>query len=155
MTMHHIVSDGWSMGVMVGELAQLYEAFSKGQESPLAELPIQYADYAVWQREWLQGEVLEQQLEYWQEQLDGVAGAGAADGPGAAGGGRASRSDARGFSCRQRLTRGAEGVEPAGRRDLVHDAAGGFQVLLARYSGQEDIVVGTPIAGRNGRRSKG
>ena len=63
--MHHIVSDGWSMEIIVRELAQLYDAFSQGEESPLAELEIQYADYAVWQREWLQGEVLERQLEYW------------------------------------------------------------------------------------------
>src|SRR6185295_16148802 len=58
-TMHHIVSDGWSMGVLVKEVSALYEAYRRGQESPLAELPVQYADYALWQREWLQGEVLE------------------------------------------------------------------------------------------------
>jgi len=71
--MHHIVSDGWSMEIMVGELARLYEAYTQGQESPLPELEIQYGDYAVWQREWLQGEVLETQLQYWKERLDGVA----------------------------------------------------------------------------------
>ena len=68
-TMHHIVSDGWSMGVLVREFVQLYEVFSRGQPSPLAELPIQYVDYAVWQRGWLQGEVLEKQLGYWKEKL--------------------------------------------------------------------------------------
>src|SRR5229473_1215461 len=71
-TMHHIVSDGWSMGVLVREVARLYEAFVKGEESPLPELGIQYADYAVWQREWLQGEILEGQLKYWREQLKDV-----------------------------------------------------------------------------------
>ena len=68
-TMHHIVSDGWSMGIMVREFGQLYGAYAKGEESPLAELKMQYADYAVWQREWLQGEVLEEQLGYWRKQL--------------------------------------------------------------------------------------
>src|SRR5690606_17392098 len=64
-----IISDGWSMGVLVREIAALYQAFAAGQPSPLPELPIQYADYAHWQREWLQGEVLEKQLAYWRERL--------------------------------------------------------------------------------------
>jgi acyl carrier protein len=75
-TMHHIVSDVWSIGILVGELGALYRAYSMGgagDESPLPELPIQYADYAVWQRNWLQGEALERQLSYWREQLEGVA----------------------------------------------------------------------------------
>ena len=68
-TMHHIVTDGWSTGILVSEVSALYEAYIEGRESPLPELEIQYADYAVWQREWLQGEVLEQQLSYWRQQL--------------------------------------------------------------------------------------
>ena len=72
LTFHHIVSDGWSMGVLVKEVAALYNAFAQGLESPLTELPVQYADYAVWQREWLQGEVLEQQIGYWKQQLEGA-----------------------------------------------------------------------------------
>ena len=87
LTMHHIVSDGWSIGILIREVAALYEAFSGGQESPLPELPIQYADYAVWQREWLQGEVLEKQLELLARAVGGSAGAvGVADGSAAAGG---------------------------------------------------------------------
>jgi acyl carrier protein len=74
LTMHHIVSDGWSVGVLVREVGALYEAFSNGRTSPLAELSIQYGDYAVWQREWLQGEVLEEQVSYWKKQLGGAAG---------------------------------------------------------------------------------
>src|SRR5262249_31591449 len=70
--MHHIVSDGWSIEVMVGEFCRLYEAFEQGKESPLPKLEIQYADYTVWQRGWLQGEVLESQLEYWRRQLAGL-----------------------------------------------------------------------------------
>src|SRR6185369_7368063 len=71
-TVHHIVSDGWSMGLLVREVSRLYEAYRSRQESPLAELPIQYADYAAWQREWLNGEVLEKELSYWREQLAGA-----------------------------------------------------------------------------------
>ena len=69
LTMHHIVSDGWSMGVLTREVAALYAAYSQGEESPLAELPVQYADFAVWQRGWLRGEELERQLGYWRTQL--------------------------------------------------------------------------------------
>ncbi|MGD2146473.1 MAG: condensation domain-containing protein, partial [Anaerolineae bacterium] len=72
LTMHHIVSDGWSMGVFFREVRTLYKAFSSGKPSPLSLLPIQYADFAAWQREWLQGEVLEAQLSYWREQLGGA-----------------------------------------------------------------------------------
>src|SRR6185369_4770530 len=72
-TMHHIVSDGWSMGVLVKEVSSLYEAYCRGEKSPLAALPVQYADYALWQREWLQGEVLDEQLRYWEEKLAGAA----------------------------------------------------------------------------------
>src|SRR6185295_784939 len=68
-TMHHIVSDAWSLGLLIREVSLLYEAYSSEEKSPLAELPIQYADYAVWQREWLQYEVLEEQLKYWRNQL--------------------------------------------------------------------------------------
>src|ERR1043166_5811680 len=71
-TMHHIISDGWSMGVLVREVSALYEAYMNGADSSLAELPIQYADFAVWQREYLQGAVLERQLQYWREQLAGA-----------------------------------------------------------------------------------
>jgi NRPS condensation-like uncharacterized protein len=70
-TMHHIVSDGWSMGIFIREFVSLYAAYRSGAESELAELPLQYADFAVWQRGWLQGAVLEQQLAYWREQLGG------------------------------------------------------------------------------------
>ena len=72
-TMHHIVADGWSMGVLVNEIVTLYAAFSEGRPSPLEDLSIQYADFAGWQRTWLQGEELDQQLSYWKRQLSGMA----------------------------------------------------------------------------------
>src|SRR6185369_14904408 len=73
LTMHHIVSDAWSMGILVKEVITLYSAYSQGQPSPLPDLPVQYADYAIWQREYLSGELLERQLGYWRKQLKGVA----------------------------------------------------------------------------------
>src|SRR4029077_9069413 len=72
LTTHHIVSDAWSMGIFTRELWTLYGAYANGRPSPLEELPVQYADYAVWQREWLQGEVLESQLSYWRKQLENL-----------------------------------------------------------------------------------
>src|SRR5580765_1190285 len=70
--MHHIISDGWSLGVLLQEVSTLYEAFEKGLLSPLPELPIQYADFSEWQRNWLTGEVLDAQLDYWKKQLSGA-----------------------------------------------------------------------------------
>ena len=82
LTLHHIVSDGWSMGVLIQEMAALYEAFTSGRPSPLPEPVLQYADYAAWQRQWLQGEALESQLSYWKKQLEGAINwAPCADGP--------------------------------------------------------------------------
>ena len=86
LSLHHIVCDGWSMGVFYRELSVLYQAFSNGQPSPLTALPIQYADFGVWQRQWLAGEVLETQLSYWREQLDGCCTAAITDRSAAAGG---------------------------------------------------------------------
>ena len=83
---HHIVSDGWSEGILAREVSALYAARRAGREAVLAPLPVQYADYALWQREWLDGEVLEGQLEYWRGQLAGADAAGAAGGPAAAAG---------------------------------------------------------------------
>ncbi|MGQ0634992.1 MAG: amino acid adenylation domain-containing protein [Planctomycetaceae bacterium] len=149
LTMHHIASDGWSFGILWRELEALYAAFSAGRSSPLPAVPVQYADYAVWQRGWLQGEVLNRQIAYWKECL---AGAPAilelpTDFP------RPAVQSYRGT--RQKLAIG---------RELVHRLQGlsrqedvtlfmtlltAFQVLLSRYSGQKDVVVGSAIAGRN------
>jgi hypothetical protein len=73
LNLHHIICDDWSIGVLIRELSAIYTAFAQNQPSPLAELPLQYADFAHWQREWLQTEVLETQLTYWRQQLDGIA----------------------------------------------------------------------------------
>jgi amino acid adenylation domain-containing protein len=148
-TMHHIISDGWSMGVLFRELGAIYEAYCGGRPSPLAELPIQYADYAVWQREWLQGEVLEKHLSYWKRQL---AAAPAllelpTDRP------RPAVQTFRGGRETVALSRElSEALERLGRREgasLFMVLLAAFQLLLNRYTGQDDIVVGTPITSRH------
>ncbi|MDO8043112.1 non-ribosomal peptide synthetase, partial [Janthinobacterium sp. SUN137] len=147
-TQHHIISDGWSINVLVREVSALYTAFSQGQADPLPPLAIQYADYAVWQRNWLQGEVLERQLGYWKERL---AGAPAllelpTDRPRPA-----VQSYAGGmvpFALSATIT---EGLRALGRRHgatLFMTLLSGWALLLSRLSGQDDIVIGTPVANR-------
>ncbi|WP_406694054.1 amino acid adenylation domain-containing protein [Singulisphaera sp. Ch08] len=148
LTMHHIVTDGWSFGVAVRELATLYESRRAGVQSPLPELPIQYADFATWQRNWLQGDVLEGLIGYWTKQLAGVSPLEMpTDRPRPAV--RAARGANRLFAISPELT---ARLEALGHREgattfMVLLAA--FQTLLHRYSGQDDFAVGTPIANRN------
>ncbi|MBV9109450.1 MAG: AMP-binding protein, partial [Gemmatimonadetes bacterium] len=148
LSMHHIVSDGWSMGVLFLELSALYEAYREGRESPLSDLPIQYADYARWQREQLEGDALDRQLAYWRERL---ADAPAllelpTDHP------RPAVQAYRGALVPVELPAELlERLQALGRREgatLYMVLLSAFQVLLSKYSGSEDIVVGSPIAGR-------
>src|SRR6185312_1107764 len=148
LTLHHIISDGWSMEVLLSELSALYPALSQGRPSPLPELAVQYADYAWWQRWWLRGAVLERELSYWRRQL---AGAPAVldlplDRP------RPAVLSGRGAS---RAVRLAEELSAALSRQARRSGASlfmvvlaGFQALLSRLSGQEDVSVGSPVAGR-------
>jgi amino acid adenylation domain-containing protein len=149
LTMHHIVSDGWSMGVLYRELSVLYAAFSQGKPSPLVDLPIQYADFAVWQRDWLQGEVLERQLSYWKKQLKGIPAVLnlPTDHPRPA---VQSYRGARQFvELSKELTEGLKALSRKEGVTLFMTLLAAFQTLLYRYTGQEDIVVGSPIANRN------
>ncbi|HEX5601181.1 MAG TPA: condensation domain-containing protein, partial [Pyrinomonadaceae bacterium] len=148
-TMHHIVSDGWSMGVLVREVGVLYPALCAGAESPLEELAIQYVDFAVWQREWLSGEVLDQQLRYWREQLAGAPAVLELPSDRVRPAVQSFRGADLPFVISDRLTAalkemgGGEGVT------LFMTLLAAFKALLYRYTGQADIVVGSPIAGRN------
>jgi amino acid adenylation domain-containing protein len=148
LSMHHIVSDGWSMGVFFRELSALYAAFREGRESPLPELPVQYADYAVWQREQLAGEVLDRQLAYWRERLAGAPELLElpTDRP------RPAVQTFRGATVPFELAPELlERLQALGRGEgatLYMTLLGAFQVLLSKYAGSEDVVVGTPIAGR-------
>ncbi|HEX8319750.1 amino acid adenylation domain-containing protein [Longimicrobium sp.] len=147
-SMHHIVSDGWSMGVLLRELSALYEAYRDGRESPLPKLPVQYADYAVWQREQLAGEALDRQLSYWRERLAGAPELLElpTDHP------RPPVQTYRGASVPVELSPELlERLQALGRSEgatLYMVALAAFQVLLGRYAGSEDVVVGSPIAGR-------
>ncbi|HEU4556927.1 MAG TPA: amino acid adenylation domain-containing protein, partial [Longimicrobium sp.] len=148
LSMHHVVSDGWSLGVLFRELSALYAAYREGGESPLAELAVQYADYAVWQREQLAGEALDRQLSYWRERL---ADAPAllelpTDHP------RPPVQTHRGATVPVELSPELlERLQRLGRSEgttLYMTLLGAFQVLLGKYAGSEDVVVGSPIAGR-------
>ena len=148
LTMHHIVSDGWSMGVLISEVVALYEAFSKGQSPRLPELPIQYADFARWQREWLTGDVLAKQLGYWQKQLDDVATLQLpTDHPRPLI--RSHRGARQSFALPRDLS---ESLIRLARREgvtLFTLQLAAWQTLLARHTEQTDIAVGSPIANRN------
>ena len=147
--LHHIVADGWSMKVFVRELTTLYSAYAKGLESTLSELPIQYGDFALWQRDWLQGDVLQNQLNYWQKQL--------ADAPTLLSlpTDRPRPPEQRFIGTYQRFVLSSElsaGVNKLSRQQgatLFMTLLAAFNVLLYRYTGQTDIVVGTPTANRN------
>ena len=145
--MHHIVSDGWSIGVMVREFSQLYEAYANGKESPLNEPRIQYLDYTIWQHNWLQGNALEEQLAYWRKQLADVP---ALEYP--ADYSRAHPGEQRGGTAHWKLAEKLSfDLKELSRREnvtLFMTLLAAFQLLLSRYSGQNDIAIGTPIAGR-------
>jgi hypothetical protein len=150
LTMHHIISDGWSMSVIQNELSTLYEVFStKEKESPLAELPIQYADYAVWQRQWLAGEVLEAELQYWKTKLAGAPAVLELPTDRL----RPAIQSYRGAMETLRLSAELSAqLKQLSRREsvtLFMTLLAGFNTLLWRFSGQDDILLGTPIAGRN------
>jgi len=155
LTMHHIVSDGWSTGLLVRELATLYVALCAGGSSPLPKLPIQYADFAHWQRQWLQGEVLESQIAYWKDRL---AGAPAlidlpTDLP------RPAVQTFRGAHKTLVLPKSLkDGFKALGRQEgvtLFMAMLAAFKVLLYRYTSQDDLIVGTPIANRNRVETEG
>ncbi|HEV2735654.1 MAG TPA: amino acid adenylation domain-containing protein, partial [Longimicrobiaceae bacterium] len=146
--MHHVVSDGWSMGVLFREVEVLYEAYREGRESPLPELAVQYADYAVWQREQLRGEALERQLGFWKEQLRGAPELLelSTDRP------RPAAQSFRGANEHVQLPAEVlEKLRALGRQEgatLYMVVLGAFQALLCRYGAGEDVVVGSPVAGR-------
>ncbi len=147
LTLHHIVTDGWSSGVLRREVTALYNAYHRGESSPLPELPVQYADYAVWQREWLQGAVLQPQLQFWREALAELPILDLpTDRP------RPAVTSYRGGSIEievpEALTRSLKELSRREGVTLFMTLLAAYQILLFRHSGQEDIAVGVPTAGR-------
>ena len=147
-TAHHIVSDGWSAGVFFQELSALYEAFSTGKPSPLPDLTIQYADYAVWQREWFQGGALQKQLAYWREQLQGAPDQLSLpfDRPRSASASFEGAAEVIAFP--PELSNGLHALARQEDVTLFMALLAGFQTLLMRFSGQDQIVLGTDVANR-------
>src|SRR5579859_2038844 len=154
LSMHHIISDGWSIGVFVGEFVTLYETAVRGQEAVLPALPVQYADYALWQRDWLQGRVLTRHVDYWRSQLaelptlqlptdharpavQSTCGAGL------------------NWELSQELLADLKMLSNEQGSTLFMTLLAAFQVLLSRYSGQTDIAVGSPIANRTRNELEG
>jgi amino acid adenylation domain-containing protein len=148
-TMHHIVSDGWSMGILMREVCEIYAAAREGKGSPLPELEIQYADYASWQRQSLRGERLDEHLRFWRKQLGGELPVLELTINGSRREAQTMRAARESMTFSPELTRE---IKTLGRREgvtLFMTLLAAFKVLLYRYSGQEDIIVGTAIANRN------
>ncbi|MBZ5554817.1 MAG: amino acid adenylation domain-containing protein [Acidobacteriia bacterium] len=149
LTQHHIVSDGWSLGVFFHELEANYEAFCANRPSPLAALSLQYADYAEWQRQWLQGEVLEEQLGYWKRQLEGAPAVLELSTDRARPAVQSFRGTVRGRLLSPALLQGLKELSQRQNATLFMTLLAAFETLLSRYCGQSDIVVGSPIANRH------
>ncbi|HET7228997.1 MAG TPA: amino acid adenylation domain-containing protein, partial [Longimicrobium sp.] len=155
LNLHHVAGDGWSLSVLFGEVAALYAAFSQGRVPALEPLPVQYADYAVWQREWLRGEVLERQLAYWRGALAGAPAELrlASDRP------RPPVQSYRGAVHRFHV--GQETADAVRRVARAHGATpymvllAAYDALLHRWSGETDLVVGSPVAGRVSEQVEG
>jgi amino acid adenylation domain-containing protein len=154
-TMHHIVTDGWSMGVLVREMSALYEAFSQGRVSPLKEPPIQYADFAYWQKQWFKGDVLDRQLGYWKKQLADCATTLElpVDRP------RPPEQSHQGtiqpIAFPKNLLQALKSLSKEEGATLFMALLAAFKTLLYRYTGQADLLVGTPIANRNREEIEG
>src|SRR6185369_8656794 len=152
MTMHHMASDGWSIGVLVREVTALYAAFSEdpeGRTSPLPELPVQYADFAVWQQSWLQGEVLDGEIAFWRRQLSDLPPLLELPTDRPRPGVQSFRGTLHEVRMPLELTRRMNALSRREGATLFMLLLAGFQVLMARYSRQEKLALGTPVAGRN------
>ncbi|BAT53519.1 amino acid adenylation domain-containing protein [Nostoc sp. NIES-3756] len=149
LSVHHIAFDGWSEGILWRELTTLYTAFSTDKPSTLPQLPIQYADFAVWHRQWLQGQVMDTQLNYWKQKL--------ADAPPllelptdrVRPPIQTNRGGIKRFGLDEHLTQKLKSLSEKSGATLFMTLLTGFVILLSRYSNQQDILVGSPIANRN------
>ncbi|HEX8690813.1 MAG TPA: amino acid adenylation domain-containing protein, partial [Longimicrobium sp.] len=154
-TMHHIASDGWSMEILQREVTALYGARARGDDADLPELPVQYADYAVWQRRWLEGEVLERQVAYWRDRLSGAPAVLELPAdhprPAVAGG----RGAGHAFALPPELSRALRELSRREGATLFMTLLAAWSSLLARYGAGGDVPVGTPVAGRTRLETEG
>lgn len=155
LTMHHIIADGWSMGVLVQELAALYDAKCNNLPLQLPQLPIQYADVAIWQREWLQGEVQASQLSYWKQQLDGIPALLKLPTDRVRPTIQTFRGANQTLALSQELSKALISLSQRQGVTLFMTLLAAFQILLYHYTSQEDILVGSPIANRNRSETEG
>ncbi|MEN3329447.1 MAG: hypothetical protein V7638_4254 [Acidobacteriota bacterium] len=152
---HHIVYDGWSMGILIRELTTLYDDLVFERPSQLARLPVQYVDYAIWQRQWLQSDVLEKQISYWKQQLEGMPAVLELpkDRPRPAM--QTSHGARRSARFPEELTKALNDLSRRHGATLFMTLLAGFETLLYRYSGQKDFAIGTPVAGRTSPEVEG
>ncbi len=155
LTLHHIVTDGWSTGILMGELSAFYTAIAAGREARLPALPVQYPDYAAWQRGWLAGPVLERQLEFWREQLGDAPPLLELPTDRPRPPVQSPRGAHRTFAVSERATTALRELTGREGATVFMTLLAGWQALLARWSGQDDVLVGTPIAGRNRVETEG
>lgn len=145
---HHIITDGWSLELLVGEFVALYEAYGNGRASSLPELELQYADFAIWQREWLQGEVLDEGLRYWKKELSGnlpiIELPGARPRPKAPG----NKGEELTLFIPLEISKGVKDICRTENVTMFMALLAAFDILLHKYTGHEDVVIGTAIAGR-------
>jgi amino acid adenylation domain-containing protein/non-ribosomal peptide synthase protein (TIGR01720 family) len=153
--MHHVVSDAWSINVLIQELAALYNAYSQGQFPSLAPLPIQYADFAIWQRDWLQGDVLQSQLIYWQQQLANAPALLSLPTDRTRPAVQTFAGAYQQFALSIELTDRLVKLSQEQGCTLFMTLLAAYDILLYRYTGQSDILVGSPIANRNRNEIEG
>ncbi|HEV8167809.1 MAG TPA: amino acid adenylation domain-containing protein, partial [Pyrinomonadaceae bacterium] len=147
--MHHIISDGWSIGILLRELAMFYTAIVKGEQAALPELPIQYADFALWQRRWTEASVLESQLSYWKRQLDGALPVLELPADKQRSRVQTHEGERHSLVLSEDLTAAVKAFSRREGATVFMTLLAGFKTLLHRLTGEDDIVIGSPIAGRN------
>ena len=155
MTVHHILFDGWSRGVLVGEITALYRGIKSGQPYVLPELPVQYGDYSVWQNRWFEGEVREGMLSYWRKKLGGELPVLELPGDRPRPAVQTFNGDVCPVELHEELSEALRRMSREKGATLFITMLAAFKVLLYRHTGQEDIIVGTPIAGRNSAETEG
>ncbi|WP_275272943.1 non-ribosomal peptide synthetase [Pantoea ananatis] len=155
LVMHHIISDGWSLNIMINELGLLYSAYSKGKDIDLPKLSIQYADYSIWQREWLKGEVLNRKMLYWKNKLSNIQNSLELPLDMKRPLVQSYRGESVGFILSESLTTQLKDLSLKENATVFILLTAIFKHLLARWSGQEDIIIGTPVAGRTDYGTEG